>query len=138
MPKDSIVAKVAEHDAANRRPSNDAAEEAEIQERIARQLKPAVIPGAAAARNPVIATPPIAAALAESLRPDTGPDGEPIPALSNEDQLRLALGALIGKLEQISAHADFKAVWQMAKQQGLPMRFPVWKPEADFAKTLLK
>ncbi len=133
---EKVAAKVAEHDAANRKAADETAEEAELQARIAATTKPLPV-------NPQQANtqvPPLnsAAVMPPSGKPKTGPDGEPLPQITREQKLAIALDNLVRKLALISAHPDFKAVFAAAVAQNLPLDFPNWKNEVDVAKALLE
>lgn len=133
MPK--TIAEVARHDAENRRPDSPA-EEAELQARIAKNLKPLDVP--VAPKSPVMATPAAAAALApQPEREDIMPDGTSL-TLNREQRLEIALRNLVNKLDEMSSDDSFKTVWRTATAAGVKYTGPLWKPEVDFARTLLK
>lgn len=133
MATEKVAAKVAEHDAANRKQADETAEEAELQARIAATTKPLPASSSAVPGSGVIVPPTVIPPASR-----TGPDGEPLPQITREQKLAIALDNLIKKLALISAHPDFKAVFAAAVAQNLPLDFPNWKAEVDVAKALLE
>lgn len=159
MPGEKVALQVAAHDAANRVRDNAivvAHEEAELQERIAKSLKPA--PEAARVSAPVMATPAVAQGLSETIKviaeptsrnitltdqsnppqPATMPDGTIIPPLSREDKIEMALRNLVNKLDEMATSPELKGVFKTALAHGVVYTGPVWTPEVDWARTLLK
>ena len=148
MPNPKVIAQVAQHDAATRRPADEASEEKELQDRIARSLKPA--PEVSKVGAPVMATPAIAASFVEHgetsdasipatpTAPATMPDGTVIAPLTREDKIEMALRNLVNKLDEMAASQELKGVFKTALAHGVVYTGPVWEPEVNWARTLLK
>ncbi len=130
MANEKVAAKVAEHDAANRKAADETAEEAELQARIAATSKPLEPTSSAVPGSGVIIKPPA--------RPAQMPDGSPVPELTREKKLILALENLVNCLDEMASDETFKRVWQVAKENGAVYEGRVWKPELDFAKLVLE
>lgn len=137
---EQVAKAVAAHDAQNRKNQNTDLEERELQARIAANLKPAgeVAPVQAGVVPPAPNIPAVADG-AQARRPKVMPDGTPLPELNREALLERALSNLVNKLDAIAAHPQFKEVWRTAAIQQVDFSdCPIWKPELDYAKTLIK
>ena len=72
------------------------------------------------------------------LVPETDIAGQPIPELTRDEKLVMALMGLVTRLEEIQNHDGFKSIFKAAKSQGIAYSGPTWADPLKNAKTVLE